>query len=145
MARPTSDRKRTEMPNFRMSKGESALLQMKASIEGISMSELVRRAVEAYRPIPKPETCIECGKTMVLSEYEKEIAIELDGEERTVVISGVPAMKCDCGEMIYDLDVACNIEELVDRLVNDALRYNKDIPHRISVEELFGEDYLGAK
>lgn len=144
-ARPASDKKRTEMPDFRMSKGEKALLQMKASIEGVSMSELVRRAVGVYRPTPQPETCIECGKPMVPSEYEKEIIIGLDGQEQTIVITGVPGMKCECGALNYDLDVACDIEELVDILAKDALRYNKKLPQKMTIEELFGEGYLGAK
>jgi hypothetical protein len=142
-ARPVSDNKKTEMPNFRMTKGELAMLTMKASIEGVSMSELVRRAVEIYQTTPQPETCIDCGKPMFPYEHEKKIPLEIYDKEQTLVITGVPAMKCECGEITYDLDTACDIEELVDILVRDALRYNKVIPKSMTIVELFREEHLG--
>jgi len=52
-ARPLSSIKRTKSPNFRMTIGELAMLEMKASIEGVGMSECVRRSVEAYYPTPR--------------------------------------------------------------------------------------------
>lgn len=144
-ARPVSDKKRTETPNFRMTKGELAMLGMKASIEGVGKSELIRRAMEAYQPTPEPESCVECGMTMTPSKCQKEIPLDIMGNEKVLTITDIPAMRCECGNVTYDLDVGCDIEELVDIMVKDALRYNKEIPQRMTIEELFGEEYLGAK
>ena len=144
-ARPLSDKKRTESPNFRMTKGELAMLGMKASIEGVGMSECVRRSVEAYKPTPRMEICVECNQHMFPDTTDWEFPLELVERKHTLVITDVPFMRCECGEVAHNLDVKINVDELVDQLALDALRYQKEVPERTSIEELFKEEYFGDK
>ena len=132
--------KATESPNFHMTKGELAMLCMKASIEGVSMSECVRRSVEAYKPTPRPEICVECNCGMFPGTTDWEFPLELVERKHTLVITDVPVMRCECGEVSHNLDVEISVDELVDQLALNALRYQKEVPERMSIEELFKEE-----
>lgn|GEM_PF-2960442 len=142
-ARPLADRKKTESPNFRMTKGDVAMLMMKASVEGVSMSELVRRSVEAYEPTPRSEICVECNREMSYSTTDWELPLEIGDQKHIIVITHVPVMKCVCGEVSYSLDVEISVNEFVDQLVLDALRHQKNVPEIMTIEELFKGGYAG--
>ena len=144
-ARPLSDKTKTESAIFRMTKGEVAMLTMKAIIEGVTKTEFIKRAVEAYIPTPRTEICVECNRVMVFATTSWELPLDLSGRKHTLTITDVPIMKCDCGETSHNLDVEISVEELVDQLALDVLRYQKAIPERMTIEELFKEEYLGGK
>jgi len=121
------------------------MIQMKASIEGVGKSEVIRRAVEAYKPTPQTEICGNCSQVMSPSTTNWEFPLELVDRKHTLVITDVPVMKCNCGEVSHSLDFEISVDELVDQLAKDALRYQKEVPERMSIEELLREEYLGNK
>ena len=135
----------TKSPNLRMTKGQLAMLGMKASIEGVGMSECVTRSVEAYKPTSRIRICVECKQNMFQGTANWEFPLQLVELKHTLVITNVPIMQCECGLVSHNLDVEISVDELVDQLVLDALRYQKEVPKRISIEELFKEKYLGRK
>jgi hypothetical protein len=144
MVRPLSDNKKSESPSYRMTKGELAMIELEASIEGVSASELVRRAVAAYKPTPRAEVCVECNKTMVPGTTEWELPLEVGDKKRMITIINVPVMKChECGDMSHGLDIEISVDKLIDQLIVDALKHHKEIPDKMSIEELFEENYLG--
>ncbi|MDR3584162.1 MAG: hypothetical protein P4L59_02420 [Desulfosporosinus sp.] len=106
----------------------------KSEIFGTSMP---RRSVESYAPSPRTEVCVECNRVMAPSTTEWELPLDLCGRKHTLVITDVPIMKCECGETTHNLDLEIRVEELVDQLALNALRYQKDVPARMSIEEFF--------
>lgn len=84
------------------------------------------------------ETCVECQQTMSPDTINWEFPLELPDRKHTLVITDVPVMRCACGEVSYNLDVEISVDALIDQLVKDTLRYQKEIPEKMSIEELFG-------
>ncbi|HZK53970.1 MAG TPA: hypothetical protein VFC84_07250 [Desulfosporosinus sp.] len=113
------------------------MLKMKASIEGVGMSECVTRSVEAYKPRPRVRICVECKQNMFPGTTDWEFPLQLVERKHTLVITNVPIMQCKCGLVSHNLDVEISVDELVDQLALDALRYQKELPKRISIQELF--------
>ena len=83
------------------------------------------------------EVCVECNRAMLTSTTDWDLPLDLYGRKNTLVITDVPAMKCQCGEWTHNLDLLIRVEELSDRLILEAIRYQKDVPERLSIEELF--------
>jgi len=81
-------------------------------------------------------TCVDCNRPMTAGTGNWELTLDIWGQEHTLVITDVPVTKCECGEEFHDLDLEIRVDEMVDRLVTDSLRYQKDVPDRMSIEEL---------
>lgn len=58
---------------------------------------------------------------MAPSTADWDQPLDLYGRKHTHIITDVPAMWCECGEITHNLDLLIRVEELVDRLVLDAL------------------------
>jgi hypothetical protein len=132
----------------RMTEGELLLLQTKAAREERGISAVIRQAVAEYEPMmPKPDVCLSCDedengveREPVPTEpiwYNDERTLDVAGVEHTITITGIPAQKCpQCGTVTYDLDFMCQLREAELRMVNHFMRYKKEWPTSISIEEL---------
>lgn len=139
---------REKTVRVRMSEGELLLLQAKAAREERGISALIRQAVAEYEPMmPKPGYCMSCDededgneREPVLMEpiwYDDERTLEVAGVEHTITITGIPAQKCPrCGEVYFSLDFMAELEKAETRMVNHFMRYKKEWPEKISIEEL---------
>lgn len=140
---------REKTVRVRMSEGELLLLQAKAAREERGISALIRQAVTEYEPMmPKPGYCMSCDedeagneREPVLMEpimYDNERTLDVAGVKHTITITGIPAQKCPrCGEVYFgSLDFMAELERAELRMVNHFMRYNKEWPEKISIEEL---------
>jgi len=103
------------------------------------------QSVESYAPSQLTQICVGCNGVMLPSTEDWELVLDLCGRKHTLVITDVPIMKCECGETTHNLDLGIRVDELVDRLALDALRYQKNVAKRMSIEELFKKEYIGPK
>jgi len=126
----------------RMTEGEEFMLKVKAAREGRGVSAVIRQAVMEYEPmLPKPDLCPECpdGEEVPMKPiwYEDERTLDATGVEHVITYTGIPAQKCPkCGEVVFDFELMAEIEKAEGKMVNHFLRYNKDWPDKISLEEL---------
>jgi len=143
--RSLSDNKTTVSPTYLMRKGEYAMLVMKAGIAGVGISELIRLAVNKYSPYQKINTCHKCHKKMSSGRGRALYVLNIAGKQQEFILTHIPVQTCECSssEQTISLAERSNIKELIDLMVLDALKYQKEIPTKMSIEALFGEDYLG--
>ncbi|KLU62308.1 hypothetical protein CEB3_c13520 [Peptococcaceae bacterium CEB3] len=131
-----------------MTEGELLLLHTKAAREERGISAVIRQAVAEYQPMtPEPEHCMQCDEDengierepelMVPIWHDDERTLDVNGVKHTITITGIPAQKCPrCGDVTFSLDLMCEIEKAELRMVNHFMRYNKEWPEKISIEEL---------
>ena len=139
---------REKTVKVRMTEGEFLLLQVKAAREERGISDVIRQAIAEYEPrLPKPGYCMSCDedengveREPVLMDpiwYEDERTLDVAGTEHTITITGIPAQKCPrCGDVYTNLELGCQLEKAETRIVKHFMRYNKEWPTKISMEEL---------
>ena len=128
----------------KLSGGELLLLRLKAIQEGCNLSELTRKAIDAYQPTPrsKGNICMSCPGVKVSNEMRitvknKEFELDVAGVKRKMVVKDIPCQECDeCGNITTNLSLMVDIEDAIDRLFVESIKNENALPAEITIEDL---------
>lgn len=118
-----------------MSRRQKLIVQLKASLAGLSINEFVTNAIDEFSLPPREEVICSCGgeTASVLTSYDIDLELAEGG---TLRITGFPQNKClSCGEMMLDAVAYEQFDKLLEIKVNEWMRDLGRIPNFVDFDE----------
>ncbi|MFZ7947248.1 MULTISPECIES: hypothetical protein [Bacillaceae] len=117
---------------------EKTITKLKASLNDLSVDELVKRSIDEMQGTIPTLVCSYCDeKTVVTRKKPKQYTEMINGKEQIIEIVNYPLNVCkSCNAEYDDMDVSIYLKELVRFEILKSLRTGQPLPKDLDFEGL---------